>query len=78
MRKKMSLRNILGICVCAVACSFSGRTAHGVALVACLFSGRAGNLSLLPYAFFFVIAGLLFLLFQNKFSADSEKEEQPQ
>lgn len=78
MRKKMSLRSILGICVCAVAALFLAEPLTVLLLLPAFSAGGAGNLSLLPYTIFFVIAGLLFLLFQNKFSADSEKEEQPQ
>lgn len=74
MRKKMSLRNILGICVCAVAALFLAEPLTVLLLLPAFSAGGAGNLSLLPYAFFFVIAGLLFLLFQN-ISADSEKKE---
>lgn len=73
MRKKMSLRNIPGICVCAVAALFLAEPLTVLLLLPAFSAGGAGNLSLLPYAFVFVIAGLLFLLFQNKFSADSGK-----
>ena len=66
MREKMSLRNIPGICVCAVAALFLAEPLTVLLLLPAFSAGGAGNLSLLPYAFVFVIAGLLFLLFQNK------------
>lgn len=73
MREKLSLRNIPGICIRAAAALFLAEPLTVLLLLPAFSVGRVRNLSLLPYAFVFVIAGLLFLLFQNKFIIDSGK-----
>lgn len=51
-KKDVAPKHSWYLCLCSSR-SFSGRTAHGVALIACLFSGRAGNFSLLPVRILF-------------------------